>query len=337
MFVHLMKVPEALVAAVESGRALVDGAMVTDVVTGRILGHLQPTRPLVDMILKHGLGLVSSPLSAVSGLVGNVQLFQIKRLVEQVQAVAGIGAAASVLNLGVSVGGFAMILASLKRMESKVDGVSRVVSTVLANQQAEFLGRCQFALRRADEAFSLRHAQERQRYWEESESVLSEQAEIGLRRMIDLGLPLEGAGSECLSSGGRLLALARPEVVDMLRLLTVVNAARSEVLLCLGTPGLAATVSTRTAEWLAPMPKGAKELAQARLGRTAVPPTQLKAITDQAKATSALVTLGERVARERATLSQSLHDAQIDSAPCMLQLHSAPVAEELVWSHTLAQ
>ena len=109
MQLHLMQVPDWLLAAVQSKSAFVDGAVVKDAATSQILAHLQPTQQLSNLVFEHGSSLVSQPLSAVSGLVGNVQLLELKHMVEQVQLVASIGAAASVRCLGVSVGGLGTV------------------------------------------------------------------------------------------------------------------------------------------------------------------------------------------------------------------------------------
>jgi hypothetical protein len=74
---------------------------------------MQPTQRLANQVLNVGLNTVANPVMMVSSLVNNVQLLQVKHMVEALQQVATIGAAASVLNLGVSVGGFALVLRSL--------------------------------------------------------------------------------------------------------------------------------------------------------------------------------------------------------------------------------
>lgn len=336
MHIHLMQVPAWLQAAVEGGRAMVDGAVVKDALSGQILAHLQPTQPLLNLVFQEGLGMVSSPLSLVSDLVGNAQLQQLQQMVEQLQVVAGIGAAASVLNLGVSVGGFVMVLNSLKRLDGKVDGLMQSIASVLANQQAEFVGESQAALRRADEAFSITDIQVRHRYWNEAEATLGTQVEKCLERLAQQQLPLEGVTAQSLSSTDRLRALARPEVVDALRIACVLNTARAEALLCLGRPGQAGEVLQRTAQWLAPLPRDAKALAQAQLGAAVVPPSQLKQVAAQAKSTTALIRLGQQAAHERALLCQSMHLQQVDTQASMLALRHAEKPEMLVWAPTLA-
>src|SRR5262245_5644309 len=132
----LMEVPAKLLPLFRSGAAVVDGAVIKDVATNLIVGHLQPTSKVAQQVVSSGLGLVADPVNLVLGGVQNVQLLKLQDMVETVKTVASIGAAASVLNLGVSVGGFAMVLASLRRVESGLDEVSRQLSRVATLQRA---------------------------------------------------------------------------------------------------------------------------------------------------------------------------------------------------------
>jgi hypothetical protein len=328
-FLHLMQVPEWLMTTVSSGRAYVDGAVVKSVESHQILAHLQPTQGLLNQLV--GVGLDGGPLSMVSDLASNVQLMQLTSLVEQVQRVATIGAAASVLNLGVSVGGFALVLRSLNKLDGKVDGVARQVSEVLANQHADFMGKVQHALRRAEEAYGLSSMQERVRYWREADAVLAEVTEATVLRMNAQGLALEGQAAERLSVQDRHHLLARPEVLGGLRLLTAVSAARSEALLCLGEPGAAIPVLQRAGHWLQPLPGSAKALAQERLRGHARPPSQIKAAALQAQATSILIEQGQRAAEQRAHLCGWLSEAGYDTTKYMQELRHDHEPRELVW------
>src|SRR5512136_1461224 len=102
---YLIKVPLEFVAHVASGSAYVEGSVVKDVLSHQVLSHLQPARLLTE-------ALSGGPLAVptlISSLAENVQLMQVKSMLDTLQTVASIGAAASVLNLGVSVGGFALV------------------------------------------------------------------------------------------------------------------------------------------------------------------------------------------------------------------------------------
>lgn len=328
-YLHLMQVPDWLMTAVSSGRAYVDGAVVKSVESHQILAHLQPTQGLVNQLV--GVGLDGGPLSVVSNLASNVQLMQLTSLVEQVQRVATIGAAASVLNLGVSVGGFALVLRSLSKLGGKVDGVARQVSEVLVNQQVAFMGKVQFALKRAEEAYALSSAQERVRYWHDAERTFAQVIEEMLLKMAAEGLDLAGPAVDQLSHQDRLRLLSRPEVLAGLRLLTVASAARAEALLCLGEPASAVPVLQDVGRWLQPLPRETRDLAMEHMRGQVLPPSQIKAVALQACATSTLVDAGQRAAEQRAHLCGWLADAGCDTTQYMLELRRDHESRELVW------
>lgn len=328
-FLHLMQVPEWLMTTVSSGRAYVDGAVVKSVESHQILAHLQPTQGLLNQLV--GVGLDGGPLSMVSDLASNVQLMQLTSLVEQVQRVATIGAAASVLNLGVSVGGFALVLRSLNKLDGKVDGVARQVSEVLVNQQVAFMGRVQFALKRGEEAYALSSSQERSRYWHDAERTLAQVIEEMVLKMASEGLALEGAGADQLGQQDRLRLLSRPEVLAGLRVLTVASAARAEALLCLGEPASAIPVLKNVVSWLQPLPRETQVLALEQMRGRVLPPSQIKAVALQACATRTLVDAGQRAAEQRSHLCGWLAEAGCDTTKYMLELRRDKEPRELVW------
>lgn len=331
MTLHLMQVPDWLVAAVKSEAAFVDGAVVKDFASGQILAHLQPTQQLSKLVFEHSLGFASQPLTSISNLVGNVQLLDLKRMVERVQLVANIGAAASVLNLGMSVGGFAMVLLSIKRVESKIDGVAASVQSIALRQKANFMGRCSHALRRAEDAFALSVPAERHRYWQECDHDLGLLIEEGLHLIEGQGLILEGPSAAAMTEADRLSLLSDAGVVDTLRWLMAFSTARAEVLLCLGHAGSAGTLAARVADWLTPLPRSAKALAMAQMAGRTLPPSQIHVATNLAKATAGLVAAGHEVAAARAALCHELHAGGVDTAEHMLQLREDPVPQVLAW------
>ena len=338
---QLMQVPAWLISAVESGTAVVDGAIVRELASGRVLAHLQPTshfpQPLMELTMGGGL----SPLSVVSGLVGNVQLLkvqqdmnQLKEMVHSVQMVASIGAAASVLNLGVSMAGFALVLNGLKRVESRLDSVASMLTDLSHLHHAQHVGRCLRALQQAQEAYSLRLESERLRYWREADSTLAELIQVGGQLIAKQGLPLNGPHAERLGPHGRLQALAQPAVIDSLRWLMAFSAARTEVLLCLGEPGLAAEVSADAARWLEPLPHEPLPLALAATRGEPLPPSQLKVAAQLAKATAVLVKAGRDAALAKSSLARQLNEAGTDTAESMLRLQCSQ-DRLLVWAPEL--
>ena len=103
----LMSVPAALQAAVEGGSAQVLGAIIKSVETGQILGHLQPTAALSRLAMSANPATLATQLG-VEGLQ-SYQLLRVERLLDSLKVVSTVGAAASVLNLGVCLGGFVVL------------------------------------------------------------------------------------------------------------------------------------------------------------------------------------------------------------------------------------
>lgn len=95
------------------------GALIKETATGKIAGHIQELS---------GWGLVShlpipgaNPLELVTDGIQMAQLAGIRRTLDTVQTLATVGAVASVASLGVSVGGFAIVISKLNRMDRKLD------------------------------------------------------------------------------------------------------------------------------------------------------------------------------------------------------------------------
>lgn len=114
----MFAVPEALADPLLYERM---GAVIKDVGTGQIAGHVQELG---------GWGLISklaipggNPIGLATEAVQIVQLHRIQQTLNTVQTLATVGAVASVASLGVSVAGFAVVIQKLNRMERKLDQV----------------------------------------------------------------------------------------------------------------------------------------------------------------------------------------------------------------------
>lgn len=122
----LFEVPAKFATGMADGSIVRIGTLLKDSVSGQILSHVQETG-LVQKLLSNTSILPFSPLSAldlVSSSYANVQLHQLKTLVEGLQILqyANIGLAAT--GLGVSVLGFLMINQKLKGLESAITQLS---------------------------------------------------------------------------------------------------------------------------------------------------------------------------------------------------------------------
>lgn len=95
------------------------GAIIRNRASGEIAGHVQELAGWSRIAQLPIPG--ANPLALVGQAVQSVQLQQIQNTLNTVQTLATVGAVASVASLGVSVGGFAAVLAKLKRMDGKLD------------------------------------------------------------------------------------------------------------------------------------------------------------------------------------------------------------------------
>lgn len=95
------------------------GAIIKDKATGQIVGHVQEAAlgRMADVVLGSG------PLDLIADGLQMAQLAKLQRSIETVQTLATVSAAASVASLGISVAGFALVLARLGRMDQKLDRV----------------------------------------------------------------------------------------------------------------------------------------------------------------------------------------------------------------------
>lgn len=335
---QLMQVPAWLLSAVEVGSAVVQGALVREVSSGRVLAHLQPTASMLSPLLGPAMNTALSGGGLLSSLVGNIQLLkvqrdvsQLKEMVKALELVSGIGAAAAVLNLGVSIAGFAMVIQGIKRVNAKVDALGRTMSAMSELHHAQHMGRCLRALEQAQEAYRIQTRSERLRYWREADSTLGELIEVGGQLMAKQGLAIGGPGVEKLSESDRLALLADPAVADSLRWMMTFSVARSEVLLCLGEPHLAAEVAGKSAEWLRPLPHDPTRLALASVGDQALPPSQIREVAQLSKATGTLVQAGRSAALSREEFARQLGDEGVDTEEAMMNLHRS-IDPLLVWS-----
>lgn len=132
----LREVPGHLLAARASGEVKVYGSIIRSVATGRIVGHLQETSALSDLVGR----TLSAPALPLQGaglavdLVGHgvsyVQNEQIKAALNVVQNLQVANLAVAAAGVGVSVAGFAVIAAKIRRMEAKVDAVGEKLDAI---------------------------------------------------------------------------------------------------------------------------------------------------------------------------------------------------------------
>lgn len=305
--IHLMQVPAELMARVASGDAVVTGALVRDAASQQILAHLQPTGSLGQHLVQGALGGVTAPLSLVGDLLQSVQLLRIERMLETVQLLSGVAAAASVLNLGVTVGGFMMVARRLDGLQDRLGDLSRQIQQVSAFQRADWVGRIQQHLCRMDEAVLMASERQRLRYWEQAETCFDENL---------------GVVSELLGPPGDDLsrALMQPAGQQILGLKLLLEQAHTEALLCLGEPGRAAARSASLSEWLDSLPTRPADLVRPILGGRMIAPAKMQEVMQQSSKLVRWLDLARQTVSDRATVTAHLHDTRTDTEAYMMML-----------------
>jgi hypothetical protein len=321
---YLRQVPPEFWARVTSGSAYVEGSLVKDSATKLILTHLQPTSQLTNVLASAAGGPLGG-ITAVSSLAANAQLVQIKSLLETLQTVATIGAAASVLNLGVSIGGFALVLSRLRAMDAKLDGIAQKIDAIARTLDTNFRAKGYSALNRAESAFELSSPAERKRYWQEAERDLDYLVQHSFQKLMGMGLDdpaglAANARSRFVMSG----TISSQEARDALQWLMACAGARVEILLCLEEPVAAAKLAGNVHQWMSGIQVTPKELAQQRLAGRLVPPAQMQAVTADAVSLSALLSRSAATYGERALLCDMLHDRKVDTQKYVMDVRRHP-------------
>lgn len=92
------------------------------------------------------------------------------------------------LNLGVSIGGFALVLSKLRAMDAKLDGIAQKIDAIARTLDTDFRAKGYSALNRAESAFDLASPSERKRYWQEAERDLDYLVQHSFQKLVGMGL-----------------------------------------------------------------------------------------------------------------------------------------------------
>lgn len=155
MFTHIpFDVPARFLSGLADGSLSRFGTIIKDNASGKIVAHVQESG-VGQNLISSIVGSPFAPLNAISSIVANFQLAQLKTLVESLRALqfANLGVAAA--GVGVSVVGFAVMNAKLKNLESAVKQVSLELEKQFAELYNEQLRRELSDLRGALEGVEL--------------------------------------------------------------------------------------------------------------------------------------------------------------------------------------
>lgn len=173
-------IPEQFVAGMADGSVMRFGALLKDAGSGQILGHIQETG-LVHRLLH---GVVSTPFMSLgmaanlgSGVVSNVQLSNLTRLVEGLKVFQYATLGASVAGIGVSAVGFVLMNKKLNRIQSQISEFSqRVEKHFWELNERDFRARyskIQGLYEQADQANYLKHPESE---WRRIAALLSDES-----------------------------------------------------------------------------------------------------------------------------------------------------------------
>lgn len=123
----LRQVPPELILGVKSGQYQIYGSIIRSMTSGRIVGHLQETAALQNMlsIATGGLpGLVGQGVKIVQQGVLIAQNEQIKAALDVVRSTQLATMALGAVSIGVSIAGTAIVCRQIQQVEQKVDAMA---------------------------------------------------------------------------------------------------------------------------------------------------------------------------------------------------------------------
>lgn len=132
----LYAIPPSLEALVSSGQAQLIGAIIKDVGSGQILGHVQQTQGFVSALAQAGGSIMQSgfsPLGAIEILQNqhiNSALNELQEGMGVLQSLQLANMALTGVGIGVSIAGFAIISARLNAIENHLTGLREDVREI---------------------------------------------------------------------------------------------------------------------------------------------------------------------------------------------------------------
>ncbi len=142
------RVPDALIADWASGRATLVGAILKDTATGKIVGHIQQTNVLNNLISNavSSFGDLASKGFSPLEIINVVQNEQLKQKLDVIREGMVIlqnlhlgTLAVSGLRLGVSIVGFAVLAKRLRTIETRLDLISQQLTSITSDRREDEL------------------------------------------------------------------------------------------------------------------------------------------------------------------------------------------------------
>lgn len=141
----LYAIPPSLLARAATGQVQLFGAILKDSATGQIVGHVQQTG-LLGQMLSGAAGMASTPflpLQMAANMAGDgmilSKLADMNETLNLLQVLQVGSLAVSGVGLGVCIAGFAMVLKRLKAIEAHLAGLVQKIDAVTADRRADEL------------------------------------------------------------------------------------------------------------------------------------------------------------------------------------------------------
>ena len=140
-------VPARFAEGILSGQITRYGAILKDVSTGQIVGHLQETG-FLNVALSQVVNPITSLITAPSSLISNYQIYRVDKkimhltgLVQSVQTLQFATLGVASLGLGINVASFLVLNRKLDDLSIKIDALERVIRDLFEKQWVEDLRR----------------------------------------------------------------------------------------------------------------------------------------------------------------------------------------------------
>lgn len=284
----LAEVPAHLAKRFMRGEIERTGVILRDANTKSFVAHLQPSRELVERAAQQ-----APPASSVSGLgqtKGSESLTawgsDLTR--NAFQFLNSAGSVAAMLNLAVTVGGFALVRQRLNHISDKVDAVLGKLDAIHARQDIPLKSDVLTAARRSEDAFLASPRQQR-RIWQDAERTFDQAFTRFLICVTGESLDSPETAGEVTGHVLSLDHLRLDESLSLLDWLAFCARGRVEALYLLEEPALAAKFAAELSTFLGQIDLDSSQYANRRIGDRIVSSSLRSMLVDEAERARALI------------------------------------------------
>jgi hypothetical protein len=154
------KIPSDYAADIAFGKIIRTGTLLKDAGTGRIIAHVQETG-LAQQLIGEAFKAPFAPVTGLTSIASNMQLVQLKAMVEGLQILQFANLGATLAGIGISAVGFTIInkkLASIDHsLEELANRMEEQFQQIRESQMRARLSRIRGLFDQADQAFDLKN------------------------------------------------------------------------------------------------------------------------------------------------------------------------------------